>query len=221
MTITPISPDHTRLLLLLWSEEGLVKKGDLLQRLLKQHERRKKYQAILDELLEVEAVALIGSKSAQVQLLPQGEMLLAEGLQDERFEFGSQVGGRLANALLKWIRRQAIATPKASIVDHNGSHNGAGKSIVSYEEFKNEALQQFSALNNQYTYSGLVPIWHLREQLNNRVDRQDFNNWLMEMQAEQIFYLQTGEAIGATEEQKRNSIESEVRGLLFYVSQPA
>jgi hypothetical protein len=41
---------------------------------------------------------------------------------------------------------------------------------------------------------------------------------MMEMQAEQEFYLQTGEAREATEDQKRDSITNEIRGLLFYAS---
>ncbi len=44
---------------------------------------------------------------------------------------------------------------------------------------------------------------------------------MMEMQAEQLFYLQSGEARGATEDQKRDSITDEVRGLLFFASQPS
>ncbi len=41
------------------------------------------------------------------------------------------------------------------------------------------------------------------------------------MQAEQLFDLQSGEARGATEEQKQDSIYSDIRGLLFYASQPS
>jgi hypothetical protein len=79
----------------------------------------------------------------------------------------------------------------------------------------------FEKLNKTHNYSGLVPIWHLRRELEERVSREEFNNWMMEMQAEQLFYLQSGEARGATEDQKRNSITDEVRGLLFFASKPS
>jgi hypothetical protein len=36
-----------------------------------------------------------------------------------------------------------------------------------------------------------------------------------------LLYLQSGEHRGATDKQKRESIDSEIRGLLFYASQPS
>jgi hypothetical protein len=95
------------------------------------------------------------------------------------------------------------------------------KAIASYKEFKSEVLPLFEKLNKSYNYSGLVPIWHLRQALGTRIGREEFNNWMMEMQAEQLFYLQSGEARGATEDQKRDSITDDVRGLLFFASQPS
>jgi hypothetical protein len=95
------------------------------------------------------------------------------------------------------------------------------KTIASYDEFKPEVLALFEKLDKSYNYSGLVPIWHLRQALETRLAREEFNNWMMEMQAEQLFYLQSGEARGATDNQKRDSITDEVRGLLFFASQPS
>ncbi|MFM6308725.1 MAG: hypothetical protein ACKPGB_10710, partial [Dolichospermum sp.] len=64
------------------------------------------------------------------------------------------------------------------------------------------------------------PIWQIRKEVGNRLQRDQFNTWIMDMQAEQLLYLQSGEARGATEEQKQDSINSEIRGLLFFASKP-
>ena len=73
-------------------------------------------------------------------------------------------------------------------------------------------------LDNSYSYSGLVPIWHLRRELSKQVSPEEFNDWMMQMQASQLLYLQSGEARGASEDEKRDSIHSEIRGLLFFAS---
>jgi hypothetical protein len=95
-----------------------------------------------------------------------------------------------------------------------------GGVIGSYEEFKSEILNLFEKLDKTYNHAGLVPIWQIRQELGNRVERDQFNDWMMNTQAEQLLYLQSGEARGATEDQKRDSINSEVRGLLFFASKP-
>lgn len=91
---------------------------------------------------------------------------------------------------------------------------------LSEKEFQREVLGLFEKLDKSYNYGGLVPIWHLRQEIGSRVSREDFNKYLMEMQAQKLFYLQSGEHRDATDEQKMHSITSEVRGLLFYASDP-
>ena len=143
-----------------------------------------------------------------------GKTDLADALVSSTFDFPSTIiSTRVANALLKWIRSNPVtsAEPVAKT---------AGSTIGSYEAFKVVALETYDRLNREYCYSGLVPIWHARQEVGSTVSRTEFNEWTMQMQAEQIFYLQTGEAIGATESQKQDSIENEIRGLLFYISQP-
>jgi hypothetical protein len=155
---------------------------------------------------------------------PKGLQMLNEGLKSDEFQFDSAIGAKAANALLKWLREQstsgkgAVSNGASAPADTAKSAEGA---IASYEHFKSEALPMFEKLNKTHNYSGLVPIWHLRRELEERVSREEFNNWMMEMQAEQLFYLQSGEARGATEDQKRNSITDEVRGLLFFASKPS
>lgn len=163
---------------------------------------------------ELEKVGVIKiakkNKAETVFLTNKGLQMLDEGLKNPEFKYESNIGAKTANALLKWIREM---DGKAAKTENNA--------IASYDEFKSEALTLFDKLDKGYSYSGLVPIWHLRREMGQRVERDQFTNWMMEMQAEKLLYLQSGEARGATEEQKEASINSEIRGLLFYASQPS
>lgn len=212
------SQARTRLLLTLWdlggSEAG-VKKGDLTKRIVRTGETSQDYKNILTELEESKAIEIVNkNRITHISLTNKGRQTLAEGLKSAEFEFdGTQVGSRVANSLLKWIRQMdgAVSVP--------ASQGKPVAQLASYEEFKPEVLALFERLNKSYNYSGLVPIWHLRSELGERVGREKFNEWLMKMQAEQSFYLQSGEARGATDDQKRDSINDDVRGLLFFASQ--
>jgi hypothetical protein len=211
---------QTRLLLALWDmttsqETAIVKKSELLNRVKKKNEKSQDFQPVLDGLEGKGAIAQKTEKRTKwVSLADSGVKLLGEGLRNPEFEYTSAIGKKDANALLNWIRQMGGLA--------SGSMGaGAVKAIDSYEAFKAEVLTLFEKLDKGYSYIGLVPIWHLRREIGERVDRLQFNDWMMEMQAEKLFDLQSGEARGATEEQKQDSIYSEIRGLLFYASQPS
>jgi hypothetical protein len=53
------------------------------------------------------------------------------------------------------------------------------------------------------------------------MSRENFKDLIMQMQADRLFYLQSGEARGATDEQKQDSISDDIRGLLFFASKPS
>lgn len=210
----------TRILLALWDMGGAniqVKKGDLTERIKRTNERAADYQGVFGQLEESGAIAI--SKNL-VSLSDKGVQTLGEGLKNADFEFdGTQIGSRTANALLKWIRE--MGTLDGGVAASAGKGKATGGAIASYDEFKPEILDLFEKLDKGYNYSGLVPLWHLRHELGERVSREEFNNWMMETQGEQLFYLQSGEARGATDDQKRDSITSEIRGLLFFASKPS
>lgn len=212
-----------RVLLNLWDEgegKNKVNQGKLTKLIARTNETKKTYEAVLKELEDSGAIAYLREKGrSQVELTAKGKEVLAAGLksQDSLFVFdGSQMGARLGNALLKWIRHQDGA---ASVAVEKGKEDVGA--IVSYEEFKPQALALFEKLDKAYNYMGLVPIWHLRRELGERVKREDFKDLIMQMQADRLFYLQSGEARGATDEQKRDSISDDVRGLLFFASKPS
>jgi hypothetical protein len=175
---------------------------------------------VLGELQETGAIVYsLVNRVTLVELSARGKEVLADGLKskDSLFEFdGSQIGTRLGNALLKWLRYEdslaSVGVEKAQ---------GDVGAIVSYDDFKSQALALFEKLDKGYNYMGLVPIWHLRRELGEKVSRENFKDLIMQMQADRLFYLQSGEARGATDEQKRDSISDDIRGLLFFASKPS
>ncbi|MDK2412659.1 hypothetical protein QHH11_16855 [Aphanizomenon sp. PH219] len=203
----------TRLLLALWdlgASQQEVKKGLLTKRIVAKGQKMADYKGILEDLQEQGAVTV--SRTGYTLNSPIGLDVLGAGLRSDEFKFeGTIVGTWAANALLRWIGQiNVVAAPVAS----------GGGVIGSYEEFKSEILDLFDKLDKSYSHAGLVPIWQIRKEVENRLQRDQFNAWIMDMQAEQLLYLQSGEARGATEEQKQDSINSEIRGLLFFVSKP-
>ncbi|MGK7903242.1 MAG: hypothetical protein AB4352_17910 [Hormoscilla sp.] len=213
----------TRVLLTLWDMEPngeKVKKSELIQKSKRSREKAGDYKGILQELLEAGAIALVTEKRvAKVSLTEKGKQILGEGLKNPEFCFeGNQVGSKVVNAVLNWYRQSDVSAVTAPVTEKLEAKEGA---IASFEDFKSKVLALFEKLDKGYNYSGLVPIWHLRRELGEGVGREEFNEWMMEMQAQKLFYLQSGEARGATDDQKQDAITSEVRGLLFYASQPS
>ncbi|MGI8504915.1 MAG: hypothetical protein ACR2LR_27880 [Hassallia sp.] len=205
---------QTRLLLALWELGGAkqeVNKGKLHDRIKSKDKKVADFKDIFAELEEKGAIAT--SKKGYTLTSPQGLAVLSEGLKSGDFKFeGTIVGTWAANALVKWIGEMDGA---------NVPVNGVKTEIKSYDEFKSEILDLFEKLDATNSYSGLVPIWHLRRELKEQVNPENFNNWMMAMQGDQLLYLQSGEARGATEDQKRDSINTEIRGLLFFASKPS
>ena len=212
-----------RVLLNLWDLGGgkmRVKKGDLTKRIVRTNETSQRYVEVLGELQATGAIEYsLVNRVTMVELSAKGKEVLAQGIKskDSLFEFdGSQIGTRLGNSLLKWIRHQDGA---ASVAVEKGK--GDVGAIASYEDFKSQALALFEKLDKGYNYMGLVPIWHLRRELGEQMSRENFKDLIMQMQADRLFYLQSGEARGATDEQKQDSISDDIRGLLFFASKPS
>jgi DNA-binding MarR family transcriptional regulator len=102
-----------RVLLNLWDLGGgkmKVKKGDLTKRIVRTNETSQRYVEVLGELQATGAIEYsLVNRVTLVELTAKGKEVLAQGLKsrDSLFEFdGSQIGTRLGNSLLKWIRHQ-------------------------------------------------------------------------------------------------------------------
>lgn len=197
-----------RVLLNLWDLGGdkmMVKKGDLTKRIVRTNETSERYRGVLGELQEAGAIVYsLSNRVTLVELSARGKEVLADGLKsrDSLFEFdGSQIGTRLGNALLKWIRHQDGAVGVG--VEAGKGDVGA---IASYEEFKAVALDVYDSLNRDYNLDDLVPIYRMRRVIGERLGRSQFNEWLLEMQANDIFQLMSGEIPDITPDKREDSI---------------
>ncbi len=97
---------------------------------------------------------------------------------------------------------------------------GEGKPVVpaisSYEEFEPVGLEVYDRLNRDYNLDDLVPIYRMRREIGERVSREMFNKWLMEMQAKDIFQLMAGEVPDITPDKRQDSLVIPGGGLRYY-----
>lgn len=195
----------TRLLLALWDlggAEEAVKKGEVTERLKRTGETAKDYQPIFAALETLGAIAI--TKRNQISLEAPGMELLGQCLANPEFSFESQIGAKTANALLKWLREQGTTTAIKP------------KTIGSYEEFKTIALETYDRLNKDYNFDHLVPIYRIRREIGDRVSRSQFSDWMLEMQANDIFQLMGGEISGAKPDEMADAITPPVGKLRFF-----
>jgi hypothetical protein len=206
----------TRLLLALWDlgeTQQEVGKGKLSDRMKSKGKNIAGYPDILDKLQQQGAIAASNKGKAYTLTSPTGLEVLGEGLRSGEFKFeeGKTVGTWVTNALLKWINQ--IDVPIASTP---ALVNGKGTNIVSYEEFKSVALEVYDKLNQNYNLDDLVPIYRIRREIGDRVSREHFNAWLLEMQKNDIVQLIGGEMTDITQDKAEDSITTKLSGLRYY-----
>ncbi|MDM9581166.1 hypothetical protein [Nostoc sp. GT001] len=209
----------TRLLLALWDLGGVqqeVKKGQLTKRIVSKSQKVADYQGIFEELQKQGAIAI--SKKGYSLTSGKGLEALGEGLRSGEFKFeGTIVGTWAANALLRWISQIDVAVTGADVlVNGNGALAKLSKGIASYNEFKSVALEVYDKLNQNYNLDDLVPIYRIRREIGDRISRSNFNEWLLEMQANDILQLQGGSLPDNDPAQIEDSITTEVSGLRCY-----
>lgn len=206
---------QTRLLLYLWDMGGTeeeVNQGELTSRLKRGKERSAEYSGVFEQLDKTGAITVTRKgNSAKVSLTNQGMQRLGEGLKSPEFQFeGNQVGSRVANALLRWLRHSDGAVSVS-----NGKAPAAEK-IASYKKFKQVALDVYERLNRDYNLDDLVPIYRMRREMGDRVTRSHFNEWLLEMQANDLVQLQGGSLPDNDSSKIEDSIKTELSGLRCY-----
>ncbi len=207
--------DKVRLLLNLWAIAGAggkVKKSDLNTKA-KQKRKEKKIgipQKIYEELEAAGAIQIFKEKQTpMIRLTEQGKHLLIESLKNSDFEFdGTVIAARLANALVELIRD----------LDTDGNQTASVKKdvIKSYEQFQAIALQVYDQLNKDYNYDNLVPIYRIRRTIGDQVTRSQFNEWMLEMQANDIFQLMEGSVEDSAPDKIEDSISTKLAGLCCY-----
>ncbi|MDJ0675239.1 MAG: hypothetical protein QNJ36_07665 [Calothrix sp. MO_167.B42] len=204
----------TRILLALWDLGGTqleVKKGQLSKRIVSKGRRVAEYKDTLEKLEKQGAIAI--SQQGYTLIPTTGLEVLSETLR-AGFQFtGSIVGTWVANALVKWIQQIDGAVVSTSALVSGSDGNDV---ISSYLEFETVGTQVYEQLNREYNFNHLVPIYRLRREIGERVSRSDFNEWLLEMQANDIFQLQGGTVEDSAPDKIEDSISTELDGLRCY-----
>jgi hypothetical protein len=206
----------TRLLLALWDMGGAkeeVKKSELIKRILQTKEKAGDYQVFFDQLEKEGAIAsATKNRSVKLSLTDKGLQMLDAGLKSPDFESsGKQVRSKDFNTLLKWIRHL-----DGAVSTSNGQAKPTAAVIASYEEFQPVALKVYDQLNQDYNLDDLVPIYRIRRAIGDRVTRSQFNEWLLEMQADDILQLLEGSVEDSAPDKLEDSITTKVSGLRCY-----
>ena len=211
----------TRTLLSLWDLGAAkieVKKSELTKRVQRTNEKAGDYKSVFEQLEKEGAIAIAtNNRVTQFSLTAQGLQMLGEGLRSPKFEYDTSVGAKTINALLKWIRQMDGVSTTLTTTGESAIPQGNGKgAIASYEEFKVAALAIYDQLNRDYNLDDLVPIYRIRREVGDRVSREHFNEWLLEMQAEDILQLQGGSIEDSAPVKIEDSITTELDGLRCY-----
>ncbi|MCC5638006.1 hypothetical protein LC593_19630 [Nostoc sp. CHAB 5844] len=208
-----IAQTKTRLLLALWDLGGSqqeVKKGQLTKRIVSKGKKAADYQGVFEELRKQGAIAI--SKTGYSLASPKGLEVLGEGLRSSDFRFdGTIVGTWAANALVKWI-----SGISSTVVSTSAPIKSSKSAIASYEEFKSSVLEVYDKLNYEYNFNHLVPIYRIRRQIGDRLSRTEFNDWLLELQANDILQLQGGSVEDSAPDKIEDSITTVLDGLRCY-----
>ena len=221
MTSKNTAQTRTRLLLALWDLGGTqqeVKKGQLTKRIVSKSQKVADYQGSFEELQNQGAIAI--SKNGYSLTSGKGLEVLGEGLRSGDFKFeGTIVGTWAANALLRWISQIDVARTSADVpVNGKGALTELSKGIASYKEFKSVALEVYDKLNYEYNFNNLVPIYRIRRVIGDRVSRTEFNDWLLETQADDILQLQGGSVEDSAPDKIEDSVATELDGLRCYAT---
>ena len=197
---------EVRLLLELWNFDGVpIGQGKLNERF---SGKAADKNAAREGLMASGSIEVAGEGKAKGFVLTDlGKALLGTSLANDEFKFG--IGQRTANVLLKWVRSTPVtsAEPVAKTV---------GSAIESYEAFKVVALEIYDRLNRDFNMDNLVPIYRIRREIGERVERSEFDEWLLEMQASDVLQLIGGEMPELTPEISQESVKTALGAIRYY-----
>ena len=195
---------EVRVLLVLWAtDEGSIGKAALNKRF---NCKAPETNGVREKLMEDGAI-VASADGKLFSLTDFGKALLIEALAGDEFQFGSQIGAKMANDLLKWCRSQSMNVPVVKT---------AVSAIGSYEAFKVVALEVYDTLNRDFNMDNLVPIYRIRRAIGDRVERGEFSEWLMEMQAQDHLQLIGGEMPSITPDIAQDSITTSLGAYRYY-----
>lgn len=174
------------------------------------------YSDALAQLEQDESLSFQQNKTRKVYTLTTaGAQRLAKNLADEEFAFTTNIGPKVTNALLKWLR-QRHEVVEGSQTDGKANGNGKAAEIISAKAFSNVLLKTYDQLNQDYNLNDLVPIYRLRREIGDQVSRSEFNEWLLDVQANDLVQLTGGEMPNITQDQREDSLSIPGGGMRFY-----
>ncbi len=145
-----------------------------------------------------------------VSITDTGKQMLIDALISPDFVFdGTVTASRLANGLVGLIRELNQGITSSISVKQ--------AAIASYDQFKPIALQVYDQLNKDYNLNDLVPIYRVRRTIGDQVSRSQFNEWILEMQANDILQLTGGEMADITPDKREDSITLPSGGFRYYI----
>jgi hypothetical protein len=221
MTLKLTKPQtKTRLLLALYVLNGVdveINKSDLTRRVRRKGEDKDDYVPLYKALVKDGAIVVTVVRKKplweKVKLTEAGRELLMAGLQDQKFAFDANVGARVANMLLEMARRNG-ATAVA-----NGKKNGKG-AIASYDDFKPVVLETYDRLNRDYNLDNLVPIYRIRREIGERVERANFSEWMFAMQSDDLLKLLEESVEDGAMDKLQDSVTNMLGKLRCYATRP-
>jgi hypothetical protein len=209
MSKTNIPSDQIRLLLALFHLGGQdISKSQWLNLFKRKSEKVKDMQPLVTSLEQEGSIKINSSKSTQqVSLLLKGQNKLRNGLIDNQLSFSSSVvSTKFVKALLQWMQSENMKINKPTDTPK----------LNSYPEFKQRIMQVYEKLNLDYKFGDLVPIYHIRRQVGEAVERPNFDEWLLEMQADDILQLLEGSVEDSASDKLADSIRTPLSGLRCY-----
>jgi hypothetical protein len=133
---------------------------------------------------------------------------------DPGFGFeGTVVGTRFVSLLLRFFREVVAVAP----VGVAPVEVEPVEVIEDYEAFKSVALETFDRLMAEFSYIKLVPIYHMREAIGDRVTRLQFNEWMTQLQVDEILeFSACGQSKSVTPERMNNSIKPPIGNMWYF-----
>lgn len=209
-------PDPTtRLLLGLWSLDGMdaaVKRSEVMKRARIGKERVGDYSSIVDALVADGSIAVeMVGRSMVFRLLAPGVDRLRAGVLNPEFGFDGTVvvGTRFVSPLLRFFREVVAIAPivvEAVPVEK----------IEDYEAFKPILLDTYRELLSRFNYDRLVPIYQIRSELGDRVDREMFNQWIIQSHKDDVLEMMDCGERDMTHEEAAGSVQPPFGRLWFF-----
>ncbi|MGD1950948.1 MAG: hypothetical protein ACFB14_15050 [Leptolyngbyaceae cyanobacterium] len=175
-----------------------------------------KYKQALVSLVEDGCLTetLKGKRYKKYSLSLHGQERLVENLFNKELSFFSNLGPKTTNGLLKAFRELKHSETSAT---QNGSQNGHGQAISSYKEFSDFVLDFCRKIDAEDNLDGLIPIYRVRREVGEVVDREQFDNWLFELQADNSLQMMGDDLSDTPQDQKDDSVQIPGGNLRFYI----